>query len=177
MNVKFSLALGLAAISAHAIVDQNRSGNILTGEVKASVVKCYSWSGLPKPDKILIRDFAVPVGDITTDESIAEQLHREILLRHGVDEDSCQRFWAQRVQAAFGKALATVVRGQTIATRVTPEELAEVEESEGKTVAEWLRDLALRSGRQRPVDPVELLLAELIVHWHYWPLNPLAGAS
>jgi hypothetical protein len=44
--------------------------------------------------------------------------------------------------------------------------LAEVEaaaESEGKTVAEWLRELALRSARQRPADPVELLLAELMV--------------
>ena len=58
-----------------------------------------------------------------------------------------------------------VLRGKTIATRVTPEELAEVEaaaEGEGKTVAEWLRELALRSARQRPADPVELLLAELM---------------
>jgi len=30
-------------------------------------------------------------------------------------------------------------------------------------VAEWLRELALRSARQRPADPVELLLAELMV--------------
>ena len=54
-------------------------------------------------------------------------------------------------------------RAKTIATRLTPEELAEVEtaaEGEGKTVAEWLRDLALRSARQRPADPIELLLAE-----------------
>jgi hypothetical protein len=40
-------------------------------------------------------------------------------------------------------------RAKTIATRLTPEELAE-----------WLRDLALRSARQRPADPIELLLAE-----------------
>ncbi len=54
-------------------------------------------------------------------------------------------------------------RAKTIATRLTPEELAEVEaaaEGEGKTVAEWLRELALRSVRQRPADPIELLLAE-----------------
>ena len=54
-------------------------------------------------------------------------------------------------------------RAKTIATRLTPEELAEVEaaaEGEGKTVAEWLRELALRSARQRPADPIELLLAE-----------------
>lgn len=54
-------------------------------------------------------------------------------------------------------------RAKTIATRLTPEELAEVEaaaEGEGKTVAEWLRDVALRSARQRAADPIELLLAE-----------------
>ena len=51
-------------------------------------------------------------------------------------------------------------RAKTIATRLTPEELREIEaaaEGEGKTVAEWLRDLALRSVRQRPADPIELL--------------------
>ena len=58
-----------------------------------------------------------------------------------------------------------VLRAKTIATRVTPEELAEVEvaaEGAGKTVAEWLRELALRTARQRPADPTELLLAELM---------------
>ncbi|MFZ0661206.1 MAG: hypothetical protein WAM66_00805 [Acidobacteriaceae bacterium] len=58
-----------------------------------------------------------------------------------------------------------VLRAKTIATRVTPEELAEVEtaaEGAGKTMAEWLRELALRSARQRPADPTELLLAELM---------------
>lgn len=57
----------------------------------------------------------------------------------------------------------TVLRAKTVATRLTPEELAEIEaaaERDGKTVAEWLRELALRVARQRPADPVELLLAE-----------------
>jgi hypothetical protein len=46
-----------------------------------------------------------------------------------------------------------VLRAKTIATRVTPEELAEVEaaaEGAGKTVAEWLRELALKAARERP---------------------------
>jgi hypothetical protein len=43
---------------------------------------------LAKPDKILIHDFALPVGDIATDEFIAARLHRRIMLRHGVNEDS-----------------------------------------------------------------------------------------
>lgn len=57
-----------------------------------------------------------------------------------------------------------VLRAKTIATRVTPEELAEVEaaaEGAGKTLAEWLRELALKTARERPADPTELVLAEL----------------
>jgi uncharacterized protein (DUF1778 family) len=57
-----------------------------------------------------------------------------------------------------------VLRAKTIATRVTPEEFAEVEtaaEGAGKTVAEWLRELALKAARQRPADPTELMLAEV----------------
>ena len=58
----------------------------------------------------------------------------------------------------------SVLRAKTIATRVTPEELAEVEtaaEGAGNTVAEWLRELALKAARERPADPTELMLAEI----------------
>ena len=57
-----------------------------------------------------------------------------------------------------------VLRTKTIATRVTPEELAEVEaaaEDGGKSLSEWLRDLALQGARERPADPSELILAEV----------------
>jgi hypothetical protein len=56
-------------------------------------------------------------------------------------------------------------RAKTVATRLSPEELQEVEnaaERDGKSLAEWLRELALRSARQRRADPIELLLAELM---------------
>jgi hypothetical protein len=55
-------------------------------------------------------------------------------------------------------------RTKTIATRITLEELREVEaaaEKSGKTLAVWLRELALNAARERPADPTELLLAEL----------------
>lgn len=55
-------------------------------------------------------------------------------------------------------------RTKTIATRLTPGELAEVEataESAGQSLAEWLRETALSAARQRPADPIELLLAEV----------------
>jgi hypothetical protein len=56
-------------------------------------------------------------------------------------------------------------RAKTVATRLNPEELQEVEaaaERDGKSLAEWLRELALRSARERVADPIELLLAELM---------------
>ena len=55
-------------------------------------------------------------------------------------------------------------RTKTIATRLTPGELAEVEataENAGQSLAEWVRETTLRAARQRPADPIELLLAEV----------------
>jgi hypothetical protein len=55
-------------------------------------------------------------------------------------------------------------RTKTIATRLTPGELAEVEataEIAGQSLAEWLRHTALQAARPRPADPIELLLAEV----------------
>jgi len=55
-------------------------------------------------------------------------------------------------------------RTKTISTRLTPDELAEVEsaaERAGKPLSEWLREAALRAARERPADPIELLLAEV----------------
>jgi hypothetical protein len=57
------------------------------------------------------------------------------------------------------------LHAKTIATRLSPEELQEVKsaaERDGKSLAEWLRELALRSARERAADPIELLLAELM---------------
>ncbi len=55
-------------------------------------------------------------------------------------------------------------RTKTISTRITPEELSEVEaaaERDGKSLSEWFRELVLKTARQRPADPAELLLAEV----------------
>jgi hypothetical protein len=68
------------------------------------------------------------------------------------------------VSASEGAQEKPGFRTKTIATRVTPEELREVEaaaEKNGKTLAVWLRELALNAARERPADPTELLLAEL----------------
>ena len=66
--------------------------------------------------------------------------------------------------ASQAREARTVLRVKTVATRLTPEELTEIEaaaESEGKTLAEWLRDLALRTARQRPADTMEIVLSEI----------------
>jgi len=55
-------------------------------------------------------------------------------------------------------------RTKTISMRLTPDEVAELEsaaERAGKQPSEWLRDTALTAARERPSDPVELLLAEV----------------
>ncbi len=55
-------------------------------------------------------------------------------------------------------------RTKTISTRLPPDELAEVEaaaERAGQPLAEWLRETALRAARERPADPMELLLSEV----------------
>jgi Mobilization protein NikA len=55
-------------------------------------------------------------------------------------------------------------RTKTISMRLTPEEVAEVEsaaERSGKQPSEWLRETALTAARERPSDPIELLLAEV----------------
>ena len=56
-------------------------------------------------------------------------------------------------------------RTKTISTRLTLDELAEVElaaERAGKPVSEWLREMALTAARERPSNPIELLLAEVL---------------
>ena len=58
----------------------------------------------------------------------------------------------------------TILRAKTVATRLSTEELEEVEAAakrSGKSLAEWLRDTALTEARQRPADPVEVVLAEV----------------
>jgi hypothetical protein len=64
----------------------------------------------------------------------------------------------------FGEEVKASFRTKTAATRLTPDELAEIEtaaEGVGQVVSEWLRETALRAARQRPADPAELVLAEV----------------
>ncbi|MFP5236008.1 MAG: hypothetical protein ACLGSD_08895 [Acidobacteriota bacterium] len=56
------------------------------------------------------------------------------------------------------------LRTKTVSMRLTPGEVAEVESAaqrSQKPFAEWLRETVLTASRERPSDPVELVLAEL----------------
>ncbi len=79
----------------------------------------------------------------------------------------------------FGEEAKPGFRTKTAATRLTPEELVEIEsaaEDAGKALSEWLRETALCSARQRPADPADLVLAEV---WavRYALLNLFHAAS
>jgi hypothetical protein len=64
----------------------------------------------------------------------------------------------------FGDEARPGFRTKTAATRLTPDELAEIEaaaERVGQALSEWLRGTALCAARQRPADPAELVLSEV----------------
>ena len=55
-------------------------------------------------------------------------------------------------------------RTKTISTRLPLDELTEVEAAAERVcqpLSKWLRETALRAARERPADPMELLLAEI----------------
>lgn len=60
-------------------------------------------------------------------------------------------------------------RAKTISTRVTSEEFTKIEAAalrEGKTLAEWLRELVLKEARKSVTNPVTLLLSEVVTNRH-----------
>jgi Domain of unknown function (DUF4410) len=113
MSVMWKIRSGLCliAMAGQVATAQNSVGNILTGQAKVEIIKSYSGSErLPKPEMVLIKDLAVPAEDITTDESVAAQLHRKRMLRRGSDEDSTPDILTQQVQASFAEALASELK-------------------------------------------------------------------
>jgi len=93
------------AMTIEVATTQRSAGNIITGKSKIDLIRSYSGSEpLPKPQSVIIQDFAV-VGDVITDESTAARLHRHVSLLHGSDEDSTPEVLVQQVQASFSKTL------------------------------------------------------------------------
>src|SRR5262249_42402702 len=108
-------------IAGQIAIAQNSSGNILSGDVKTKVTKRYSGTAtLPKPENVVIHEFALPVGATQTDKSPAGRLHRDIKLRHGVQEDSSPEALARQVQVAFVKSLGGELEKVNITTVNVP---------------------------------------------------------
>jgi hypothetical protein len=66
-------------------------------------------------------------------------------------------------QTLYDSEARNLPRAKTVATRLSPEELEDVEAAakrSGKQLAAWLRDVALEAARPTP-DTSELLLAEV----------------
>lgn len=60
-------------------------------------------------------------------------------------------------------------RTKTVAMRLTPGDVAEIESAAQRAqepLAEWVRETTLTAARERPSDPVELVLAELLAVRH-----------
>ena len=108
---KIRSGLCFLAMAAQMATAGNSVGNILTGEAKVEIIKSYTGSELlPKPEMVVINDFVVPAEAVTTDESVAAQLHRKMMLRRGSDEDSAPEILTQLVQAGFAQALASELK-------------------------------------------------------------------
>jgi hypothetical protein len=73
----------------------NSTGNFFRGEAKVAGINRYAG-----------QDFAVPLGGITIDDSLAARLHR----RHGKDDDSTPVILGQHIQAAFSDALKSELK-------------------------------------------------------------------
>jgi hypothetical protein len=85
---------------------QNAAQKLLVGSAKVETIQNYNGAGpLPKPDEIVVCDFAVPSDVVTMDESMAARLRRRHLAMLGLDFDSSPDAVAQQVQKSFSKTL------------------------------------------------------------------------
>lgn len=89
MKRKVVVALLVTVMQMQVASAQSSVGNFLTGDAKVSATLCGGRGQLvPKPDQVVIHDFAVRATGVTLDQSIAGRIRKSRLLRHGNDEDS-----------------------------------------------------------------------------------------
>jgi hypothetical protein len=98
---------------------QSSSGSLLGGKTNTVVVASYQGTdALPKPEKTVVYDFAVPLDAVAMDESLTAQMHRRRMMRRGADADYSPEAVARQVQAAFSKTLVdALLKAQVSAGR------------------------------------------------------------
>jgi len=92
-------------LAAAAMNAANPAKKLLVGDTKVEVVAKYQGEPLPKPEKALIYDFAVPASVISVDESPAGRLHRPRQQAGGAAAGSPEAV-AKQVQDSFSKSLS-----------------------------------------------------------------------
>ena len=107
MKAKLIVAFAVTALQLQMAQAQTSVGNFITGGAKVDAIEHNAAAqAVPKPEHVLIRDFAVRPDDITLDQSIAGRLRRKRLALQGSDEDSSPEVLVQRVQASFFKGFS-----------------------------------------------------------------------
>ena len=102
----------LLAVAVHAEAE-NAAKKLLVGDTQVEIIKRYQGDPLPKPDKTLIYDFAVPPSVISVDQSPAGRMHRPGRRVEGAQPNSPEAL-AHQVQAGFSKALSSELQQASV---------------------------------------------------------------
>lgn len=118
----------VAALMAGGVTHaQSAPQKLLVGDTQVEIVASYKGpDALPKPDKILIYNFAVPAEVVTMDQSAAARLQRRRLQRRGADADSSPEALAEQVQIAFAKTLVGEFQKAALPAGTAPAEDAAI---------------------------------------------------
>jgi hypothetical protein len=96
---------------------QDSVGNFLTGGAKVDEVELGGEvHDLPKPDIVLVRDFAAPTSTVTMDTSLAAKLRRRRMHLFGTSDDLTPVRLVQSVQTAFTQGLSDELKKVQIPT-------------------------------------------------------------
>src|SRR5258708_4090611 len=97
------IAACIATLAA-AVHAENAAKKLLVGDTKVEILARYQGDALPKPEKALIDDFAVPPSVISVDASPAGRMHRPGRRVEGANPNAPEALTHQ-VQASFSKSL------------------------------------------------------------------------
>jgi hypothetical protein len=99
-----AIAVGCVSLLAAAVMRaDNVAKKVLVGDTKVEVISKYQGEALPKPDKVVVYDFAVPGDVITVDASPAGKVHRKRKVEG--EKAGTPEAISKQVQSSFSKAL------------------------------------------------------------------------
>jgi hypothetical protein len=109
----------VVVLSTYQTLAQSDPANILVGATNVHTLSSYQGSEpLPKPDKTVIYDFAVPADAITMDRSAGARLlgHGPLARLRGEPQDTSPEAVIEHVQASFAKAFIKELQKTSIPT-------------------------------------------------------------